>query len=205
MNLLEKYWVFEKHLSNEFCDNLIKYALKQEKKVGVTKPFENKKLSIKDKKFLKKIRHSDIVWLNEEWVYEAIVPLITAANKNAKWNFDIDWYESAQFTIYGKNQHYSWHRDSFPEPYVSSDINFNGKIRKLSVTCSLSDPSDYTGGKLQFSEMDTFKKEKITTCDEILPRGSVVVFPSHMWHTVTPVTKGTRYSLVIWALGKPFR
>jgi predicted 2-oxoglutarate/Fe(II)-dependent dioxygenase YbiX len=26
----------------------------------------------------------------------------------------------------------------------------NGKIRKLSVTCSLSDPKDYEGGELEF-------------------------------------------------------
>ena len=36
-------------------------------------------------------------------------------------------------------------------------------------------------------------------------KGAVVVFPSHIWHRVTPVTKGTRYSLVVWFLGKPFK
>ena len=34
---------------------------------------------------------------------------------------------------------------------------------------------------------------------------SVIVFPSHVYHQVTPVTKGTRYSLVGWNLGYPFR
>jgi len=40
---------------------------------------------------------------------------------------------------------------------------------------------------------------------EILPKGSIVVFPSFVWHRVQPVTKGTRYSLVVWNLGYPFK
>jgi len=31
------------------------------------------------------------------------------------------------------------------------------------------------------------------------------VFPSFVWHRVKPVTAGTRYSLVVWHLGKPFK
>ena len=40
---------------------------------------------------------------------------------------------------------------------------------------------------------------------EILPKGSIIIFPSFVWHRVKPVTKGTRYSLVMWNLGKPFK
>ena len=40
---------------------------------------------------------------------------------------------------------------------------------------------------------------------QILPKGSLVVFPSFVWHRVKPVTSGTRYSLVIWNLGRPFK
>ncbi|BCV06054.1 MAG: hypothetical protein CM15mV124_480 [uncultured marine virus] len=32
-------------------------------------------------------------------------------------------------------------------------------------------------------------------CKEIFPKGSIIVFPSFVWHRVKPVTKGTRYSL----------
>jgi len=42
-------------------------------------------------------------------------------------------------------------------------------------------------------------------CTEIRPKGSIVVFPSYVFHRVTPVTRGTRYSLVCWSVGKPFR
>jgi len=40
---------------------------------------------------------------------------------------------------------------------------------------------------------------------QILPKGSIVVFPSFIWHRVKPVTKGVRYSLVMWSLGYPFK
>jgi PKHD-type hydroxylase len=35
-------------------------------------------------------------------------------------------------------------------------------------------------------------------------KGAITVFPSFIWHRVTPVIKGTRYSLVVWNCGKPF-
>jgi hypothetical protein len=40
---------------------------------------------------------------------------------------------------------------------------------------------------------------------EILPKGSIIVFPSFLWHRVKPVTRGVRYSLVLWHLGYPFK
>ena len=37
-------------------------------------------------------------------------------------------------------------------------------------------------------------------------KGSIIVFESKLIHEVTPVTSGTRYSLVKWVQGdKPFR
>ena len=32
-------------------------------------------------------------------------------------------------------------------------------------------------------------------------KGTIINFPSFVWHRVTPVTKGTRYSLVVWHNG----
>ena len=47
-------------------------------------------------------------------------------------------------------------------------------------------------------------KNNILTAKEAKNKGSVIVFPSFNWHQVSPVTKGTRYSLVIWCCGKPY-
>ena len=53
--------------------------------------------------------------------------------------------------------------------------------------------------------MDPDKKRNTRICKDILPKGSLVVFPSFVWHRVKPVKKGSRYSLVIWNLGWPFK
>mgnify|MGYP001177870175 CR=1 FL=1 len=34
--------------------------------------------------------------------------------------------------------------------------------------------------------------------------GSAILFPSTVTHRVTPVIKGTRYSIVVWFAGPPF-
>jgi PKHD-type hydroxylase len=205
MKLTNNYWYFSKTLSDDVCDSIIQQGLKQNKKLALTEGLERDKLSKKEIAKLKKKRDSHIAWLNDEELYSIITPYIFEANRNAGWNFDVDWFESIQFTIYNKKQYYDWHQDSISEPYKGGDPNFDGKIRKISAVVSLSNPLDYIGGNFKFSLMDDGKKERIISCKEIKERGTIVVFPSHMWHTVTPVTKGTRYSLVIWGLGKPFK
>ena len=60
--------------------------------------------------------------------------------------------ESCQFTKYKQGQYYDWHCDSWDKPYQRKDKNNpdNGKIRKLSMTCQLTDGSEYSGGELEF-------------------------------------------------------
>ena len=212
MNLQDYYYYFQNALTPRFCDELIKYGISQQEQLGVTggqsKKIKNKiPLSEEDLKDLKKKRDSNIVWLNDTWIYKEIHPYIHQANKLAGWNFDWDWSESCQFTKYKLNQFYDWHCDAWEVPYNNpKESHTHGKIRKLSVTCSLSDPKNYEGGELEFDFRNLDPNISNTKeCKEILPRGSIVVFPSHVWHRVKPVTKGTRYSLVIWNLGYPFR
>ena len=73
-----------------------------------------------------------------------------------------------------------------------------GLTRKLSFTLQLSDPADYVGGDLQLHLGDDPLKMN-------REQGYVAVFPSYVLHEVTPVTEGTRYSLVSWITGAPFK
>ena len=204
MNLNYYYWYFAKALSEDNCNQIIKTANKKRKKTGIT-GYSAKKISKEQKNILKKqIRNSNVVWLTDKWIYDLIHPYINLANKNAGWNFQWDKSEPCQFTIYKKNQFYNWHSDSFPDPWKEGP--FTGKIRKLSVTISLSDPEDYEGGELEFDTRNLTEGtgNNYFLCKEILPKGSIVVFPSHVYHRVRPVLKGTRLSLVIWNCGNPF-
>ena len=212
MNLQNYYYYFQSALTPRFCDELIKYGKSQQEQLALTGGQTNKvnkgeNLNDDDIIDLKKKRDSNIVWLNDRWIYKEIQPFIHQANRLANWNFNWDFSESCQFTKYKLNQHYDWHCDSWESAYANKDNpDTFGKIRKLSVTCSLSSPEDYEGGELEFDFRNTDPdKQSIRKCAEIKPRGSIVVFPSHVWHRVKPVTKGTRYSLVIWNLGFPFR
>jgi PKHD-type hydroxylase len=212
MNLQNYYYYFQSALTPRFCDELIKYGKSQQEQLALTggqtnKIQEGKNLSDEDLKDLKKKRDSNIVWLSDRWIFKEIQPFIHQANRLAGWDFQWDFSEACQFTKYKLNQFYDWHCDSWESPYANKDNpDTFGKIRKLSVTCSLSSPEDYEGGELEFDFRNTDPdKQSIRKCAEIKPRGSIVVFPSHVWHRVKPVTKGTRYSLVIWNLGYPFK
>ena len=208
MNLKNHYWYFTSVLSPKFCNEIIEYGKRNQEEFARTGGFREKDLSKDQVKQIKKKRNSNIVWMNDQWIYKEILPYVHTANRNAGWNFNWDFSESCQFTKYGPGQYYGWHCDSWNEPYADKDNpDTFGKIRKLSVTCSLSDPSEYTGGELEFNfnDPEKTKKQNMRKCIEILPKGSICVFPSFVWHRVCPVKKGTRYSLVIWNLGESFK
>ena len=60
-------------------------------------------------------------------------------------------------------------------------------------------------GNLKFDFGPHASGQRFHECVEIRPQGSIIVFPSYVYHQVTPVTSGTRYSLVLWSLGQPFK
>ena len=208
MNLSNYFWYFSGVLTPKFCDEVIKYALSKEEVMARTGGYGDKKLNKEQVKNIQRKRKSDLVWLSDTWIYKEIHPYVHQANVNAGWNFQWDFSEACQFTKYKLNQYYDWHTDPWDKPYKKKEGDpTNGKVRKLSMTCQLTDGSEYTGGELEFDfrNLDPDKKPNIRKCKEILPKGSLVVFPGFVWHRVKPVTRGTRYSLVAWHLGYPFK
>ena len=211
MNLTNYYWYFQSAVPSRICDEIVKYGKSLSDQMALTGGLgaDPKKLNKKQVADLKQKRDSNIVWMNDRWIYKEIQPYVHQANANAGWNFQWDFSESCQFTKYEKGQYYDWHCDSWDRPYIRENANdpSHGKIRKLSVTLTLSNPKEYKGGELEFDvrDKDPDKKPNIRKCTEILPKGSLVVFPSFVWHRVCPVKKGSRYSLVIWNIGWPYR
>ena len=210
MNISNYYWYFKSAIPPKICDDIIKYGLSKSETMARTGGYENRDLSKNEIKNIKRKRNSDLVWLNDTWIYKELQPYIHIANKKAGWNFDWDRSEACQFTKYKLNQFYDWHSDSWDKAYHKPDTLDHGKIRKLSMTCQLTDGSEYEGGELEFDFRNYdphMRKESkhLKQAKEILPKGSIIVFPSFVWHRVKPVTKGTRYSLVMWNLGYPFK
>ena len=122
---------------------------------------------------------------------------MTTANENAEWNFEISSAESYQIGKYEVDDFYQEHVDSlgtegtiFKDP---KNPNLDNKTRKMSMSVNLND--DYEGGDLILYDVGPVKQKT----------GNITFFPSYLPHEVTPVTKGTRYSLVMWFLGNPWR
>lgn len=142
---------------------------------------------------------------NDQWICESVWPWMLEANEVSGWKYDIRAAESMQITRYKKGEFFCFHKDGKSDCLSMYDRPGNefmhGYVRKLSMTVVLND--DYEGGEFQFA---TYSKEKcMIQTPEINKTGSIVVFPSDMEHRVTPVTKGIRYSLVVWFLGPPFK
>jgi len=141
------------------------------------------------------IRSCEVSWLksdsvNNEWLFQKLTSAINDVNKQM-FQFDLTEIESLQFTIYNDrtSDFYRKHVDSTYKQLAP---------RKLSFSVQLSDPDEYEGGDLILHYQDDPVKAK-------REKGSITFFPSYTLHEVTPVTKGTRYSLVGWVTGPQFK
>jgi PKHD-type hydroxylase len=201
------YWYFEKALSKLTCEKIIKHGKAKQLKMGTISHIgANNKITKKEKEFVQQHRKSKVCFMNDPWLYDIFAPYINTANKNAGWNYNLSWSESFQFTVYKKSNFYHWHQDTFGEPNVSQDPNFNGKIRKISLICNLTDPKKFTGGEVEFDITNQRERKTIILkCKEARQQGTVIVFPSFVWHRVKPVTSGTRISIVNWSIGEPWK
>ena len=139
------------------------------------------------------LRRSQVSWLdnnpNTKWVFEKLAHVASQLNAD---NFRLDltgFGEALQLTNYNQTEKgmYGWHQDYG-----------NGISRKLSLSLQLSDPSEYEGGNLQV--MTTGEPVNVRK-----QRGLIAVFPSYVLHQVTPVTQGSRQSLVAWISGPAFK
>ena len=91
MILKHNYYYFKKAIHIKTCNKILKACRKKIIKEATTFKGRNK---IK--------RDCKVAWINDQWIYDIINPYIHAANKEAGWNFQWDWNESSQFTIYEK-------------------------------------------------------------------------------------------------------
>lgn len=125
-----------------------------------------------------------------QWIYQRCADAVNSFNQQF-WNFELDFIETLQFTRYDRpGDFYTNHMD----------MSFGRReTRKLSFSVQLSDPDTYTGSDLLFLRCGHEYYDPVRT------QGTVTMFPSFQIHQVTPLVSGTRYSLVGWVIGPPFR
>lgn len=174
------------------CDKIIDYCKSKEMLDGiVTEGTKEDKVS--DFSVNKKLRDSKICFIQPKeeisWLYQKLSKITTILNEQY-FNFDLwGFSEGLQFTQYqAPGQMYNEHVDTL----------YKGPIRKLSIVLQLTDENEYEGGDLEIIASEFPLKL-------IRKRGTLLAFPSYTLHRVTPVTKGTRHSLVGWVTGKPFK
>ena len=190
------WWIWPAELAPDRCQQLIDIG-KDKWKTSETIGSHRSNTSPKG------IRDSNVFWIKDQKVIDLIWPYMESANKRAGFNYDITAVESIQLTRYCKEGFYSWHMDGLGSHRTAYNIPnskfLHGKTRKLSMTILLN--SDFKGGHLKIYSCNPKQKTK----QPDMSTGSIVVFPSFLFHRVTPITKGIRYSLVSWFVGPPFR
>ena len=146
------------------------------------------------------IRTSKIKWIPQteewNWLYEKLMMCARIANYEM-WQFDLTSApEHIQYTEYhgDVNGEYSWHQDIGPDELST---------RKISITVQLSDNSEYEGGDLKFWLGGKNLEDNALFAQR--GKGTVILFPSYLYHAVTPVTKGIRKSFVLWLGGGHYK
>lgn len=144
-------------------------------------------------KYKDDLRKSSVMFIDKtkanDWIYRKLAELSVVTNSQ-RYNYDIlGFQQELQLTRYSKDDFFEWHLDFGPGSI---------SVRKLSVTVQLSDPDEYEGGDLEFMINQNIVKAP-------RKKGTVIIFPSFILHRVTPITKGTRQSIVGWVAGPPYR
>ena len=136
--------------------------------------------------------------------------MVEIANYRANWNYKIDCQEPFQYLTYDVGGHYIPHVDgNLDQVYEWDDQKRNmsvstveqaymlGRMRKISTVHLLND--DFEGGEFVMYRLNV--RDHGVVAEEIiapLKAGDCLIFPSCIMHTVKPVTKGKRYSIVSW-------
>ena len=184
-----EWYIFPGVIDKTTCDRIIKQGEGQ---------FSPASVASESPQFDPDYRTSDVAWTREQWVYDLIWPYMIEANQNTGWNLEIHIAEDMQITRYKKDGLYAWHRDGLSDNspvalYDRPGEQIHGKARKMSMSLILND--DFEGGELEVFPHGPMNFSK----------GTMVFFPSFQTHQVHPVTKGTRYSLVVWFVGNSWR
>ena len=139
------------------------------------------------------IRRSSVGWpdVKDHEIVREADRMAREINKE-NWNLSLDGAGEYQLTHYAAGGSGAYH--------THIDLSMDGGSaarRKLSFVVQLSNPADYAGGELRLEHVGGHDRGQTRR------QGSIIVFPSWVPHSVTPLVRGERWSLVAWLSGPP--
>lgn len=198
------YNVTQEVFTAEECKEIIEYGIKHgsevQGKIGGKTPHNNDKLILDQK-----VRDTKLYFFSHKETYDKLMPYIGMINQDSLWNFDLEQVEPLQLSIYENTGHYDWHIDVHPYPYPKNSGPFEGLVRKISFSIMLNNKEEYEGGDFEIEDKLPNFNPRSHVVEDLDKCGAMLTFPSYIPHKVHKVTSGTRYSLVGWVAGKPWR
>lgn len=144
------------------------------------------------------IRTTQVAWVyrNEqtEDLYLRMEAIVLRLNAEL-FHFELTGLTTIQYAVYRQQEggYFDWHND-----YGRYRGDPGQEPRKITMSLQLSDSHSYDGCDLEVRAahpLDVAPRE----------RGALMAFRAYALHRVTPITRGVRKSLVIWAAGPEFR
>jgi len=74
------YWYFPSVIPLETCDKIINLGINSNPRVGVVSQMDHNNLNKEDKKFLSKVRKSNVAFLNDKWIQDIVYEYVKIAN-----------------------------------------------------------------------------------------------------------------------------
>jgi PKHD-type hydroxylase len=144
------------------------------------------------------IRHTQLAWVHRndetEDLYLRMEAVVLRLNIDL-FHFDLSGLTSMQYAVYRQEEagYFDWHND-----YGRYRGDPGQEPRKITMSLQLSQGASYDGCDLEVRAahpVDVAPRE----------RGTLMAFRANALHRVTPITRGVRKSLVVWAAGPEFR
>ncbi|HVW73320.1 MAG TPA: 2OG-Fe(II) oxygenase [Rhizomicrobium sp.] len=144
------------------------------------------------------IRATQVAWVHRndqtEDLYLRMEAVVLRLNADL-FHFDLTGLTTMQYAVYRQAEagYFDWHSD-----YGRYRGDPGQEPRKITLSLQLSDGAAYDGCDLEVRAahpIDVAPRE----------RGALMAFRANALHRVTPITRGVRKSLVIWAAGPEFR
>jgi PKHD-type hydroxylase len=144
------------------------------------------------------IRRTRVAWVHRnaetEDLYLRMEAVVLRLNADL-FHFELSGLTTMQYAVYRQDEagYFDWHND-----YGRYHGDPGQEPRKLTMSLQLSQDASYDGCDLEVRAahpVDVAPRE----------RGALMAFRANALHRVTPITRGMRKSLVVWAAGPEFR